>query len=271
MKQMMKKTGSTLVKNTAILFIPLAVYTLYNIYTLHFAPTETENLVAKVEEIQQQQPLLEYITHPGTQGKVILPDSSVVWLNSCPTLKTPAQFDSIGRHIELSGEAYFKVKSNKNWPMYIKANGVTTKVLGTEFNLSAYKNEATVKVTLVEGKVELVQKDSTTISMIPHEQVTIVNKLSGQVSRKRKIYDYESEMGWKEGYLVFNNTPMYDVVRKIERWYGVKFRHIDSQIMKYKFTGRFRDESVTAVLELLSLSSNISYELLNNNITLSQK
>lgn len=267
-KNTLAKASAIFIKIAAVLFLPLALYTLYNHYVTvpKILDNERKSLVAEIP--QQQQACLEYVTYSGIQGKVILPDSSEVWLNSCSRLKVPAQFDSVARYAELDGEAYFKVKSNKKWPMFVKTAGVTTKVLGTEFNLSAYNDDSAVKLTLVNGKVEMVKSDMSTIEMRPHEQITIFNDPSRKDIKKRDINDFESELAWREGYLVFNNTPMTDVMKKMERWYGVSFSPVSRQILKYNFTGRFKEESVTRVLDLLSISSNIKYKLENNIVTL---
>ena len=269
-KRILGRIASISVKAAAILFIPLAVYTLYNHYfgmQKRIDAALTSLIASHIP--QQHPPCLEYNTYSGMQGKILLPDSTEVWLNSCSTLKAPARFDSTSRYVELSGEAYFKVKSNKNWPMLIKTNDVVTRVLGTEFNLSAYNDDPAIKLTLINGKVELQQNENPAVTVKPHEQVIVYDNPQGNdVIRKKSIQNLENELAWKEGYLVFNNTPMADVIKKMERWYGVKFSPVSQKILKYNFTGRFKEESVTRVLDLLSISSNIRYRLNNNTVIL---
>ncbi len=264
------KAVSLFTKIAAILFIPLALYTVYcHCFGIpQFAAKGAGETIAEAVMPEQHPALVEYTTYSGMRGKIILPDSTEVWLNSCSALKAPARFDSTGRHIELSGEAYFKVKSNKEWPMFIKTNDVVTKVLGTEFNLSAYNNDPAVTLTLVNGKVELIKEDNSKISMKPNEQATIFNNRAKKDIIRRNMHDFENELAWRDGYLIFNNTPMSEVIKKIERWYGVKFSPTDSRILKYNFTGRFKEESVTQVLDLLSISSNIRYKINNSTVTL---
>ncbi len=262
---------SVFTRVAAILFIPLLLYTLYchRFGIPQFSEMSGKTAIAEAIH-PQQQALIEYTTYSGMRGKVILPDSTEVWLNSCSALKAPARFDSTGRHVELSGEAYFKVKSNKNWPMFIKTNDIVTKVIGTEFNLSAYSNDPAVTLTLVDGKVELIKKDESKITMKPNEQAVLFNNPSKKDIIRKDVQNFENALIWKEGYLVFNNTPMEDVIQKLERWYGVKFGPINSRILKYNFTGRFKEESVTRVLDLLSISSNIRYKINNSTVTLYQ-
>lgn len=254
-------------KAAAVLFIPVTVYALYH----HFNPrTEiVKEYISIVPQIPDQlDGGMEYITNPGVKGKVMLPDSSEVWVNSCSSLKVPSKFDSTARYIELSGEAYFKVKSHKHWPMYIKTpQGVVTKVLGTEFNLSAYNNDAVVKLTLVNGKVELIKNNKKAVQLLPNEQITIFNN-QPVAHKKEKIRDIEGDIAWKDGYLIFENTPMSDVIKKLERWYGVNVTIRSKEILDLNFTARFKSESVTQVLDLLKISSNIGYRIDKNRVIL---
>ncbi len=269
MRHRLKVATEFATRCAAILFIPLLAYTLYN-YN-YSRPDNYTVLPAEsgiTAEIPQQQPLMEYSTNSGVKGKVILPDSSEVWMNCCSSIKIPAQFSNAERYVELEGEAYFKVRSNSNWPMLIKSKGVTTKVLGTEFNLSAYNDDEIVKLTLVNGKVELQKKNAPKITLNPNEQAIIFDTPGKKSIKVRSSQGFANELAWKDGYLIFDNTPMIEVIKKMERWYGVNFQIPESDILKYKFTGRFKAESVTQVLDLLSISSNIRYRINKNSITL---
>ena len=80
--------------------------------------------------------------------------------------------------------------------------------------------------------------------------------------------ELDNSFAWKDGYLIFNNTPMDDVIKILERWYGVTFNPVNEVIGNYRFTARFKTESITRVLDLLSISSNIKYGINENIITL---
>ena len=209
----------------------------------------------------------EYHVNSGVKGFVDLPDGSRVWLNSSSSLKCPQKFDSLERVVEIEGEGYFEVVPNKDWPMYVKTSkGYGVKVTGTSFNLSSYSNDNKLVVTLIAGSVSIVHEENKSeIKLKPDEQITIVEKELPKLTKKANV---EYNTAWKKGYLLFDNTPMQEVIRKVERWYGVNVMVKDSSIMEYRFTANFRSESISQVLEILKLSSNIKYEIDKTDILL---
>ena len=258
-----------LVKIAAILFIPLCIYNISLLSTNQLFKYRSKKLVStQIYLPEQTQPCFEYVVNPGVKGKIILPDSSEVWLNSSSKVICPSEFDSTQRILELSGEAYFKVKHNSNWPMYIKTpKGVIVKVLGTEFNMSAYDNDLNFKLTLVSGKVELLrQSESEVINVRPMEQILIPDNKN--IQGKIAIADISYDTAWKEGYLVFDNSPISKKKKKMERWFGVHISVKDANLLDYNFTARFNSESLTQVLELMKISSKINYSIDKNNVAL---
>jgi hypothetical protein len=204
----------------------------------------------------------EYKVNPGVKGLIDLPDGSKVWLNSNSILKCPQQFDKDKRSLELTGEGYFVVESNEQWPMYIKTiSGYTVKVTGTEFNLSSYENDKAMKLTMVSGRVKLINELSKKeIDVNKLEEVTITN--NNQISVKgRNKANQILNTGWKDGLLLFDNTPMEEVLRKMERWYGVKIIVKDSTILNNRFTGEFESESLVQVLEFMKITSGIKFSV----------
>ena len=80
----------------------------------------------------------------------------------------------------------------------------------------------------------------------------------------------EYNTAWKDGYLLFENAPMGDVIKKLERWYGVHFEIKDTSLLNFRFTANFKSESITKVLEILKLSSNIGSKIDDTKITLTR-
>jgi hypothetical protein len=255
-----------IVKAAAILFIPLALYTIYE----QFLSTEDSELLSGTRVVipAQKQITMLYRVNAGVKGLVNLPDGSRVWLNSNSSLSCPDKFDSLSRIVELDGEGYFYVESNKDWPMYVKTKkGITVKVLGTEFNLSSYGNDNELKFTLVSGKATLIRESTNQeISVNIREEVIIPDDV--RISGKKGAAHIRLNTGWKDGLLIFEDTPMAEVVKKMERWYGVNFIIKDPDILSYCFTGTFSSESITQVLELLKITSNIGYSIKDKNVTL---
>lgn len=221
--------------------------------------------------IANQTPVMfKYVVNTGVKGIVDLPDGSKVWLNSSSYIICPQQFSGDVRELELEGEGYFEVVPNKEWPMLIKTSkNHSVKVTGTTFNLSAYSNDNKLVVTLISGEVSLINnKKRSEIKLSPKQELVVIEEKEAKLLDNPNI---SNKTAWKEGLLLFDNTSMDEVVKKMERWYGVNFIIKDSLIYDYRFTAKFRSESITQVLEILRLSSNIRYKIENTTITLAKK
>ena len=222
---------------------------------------QNEKLIA-IPELVQGESVLSYKVNPGVKGTIVLPDGSEVILNSASTLRTPARFENGKRVVELEGEGYFKVESNPDWPMYVRTSrGVTVKVTGTEFNLSTYSDDAALKLTLVRGKVSLLDEKSETEVVVREKEEVVVGARAQLEKPTRKTADMKLNTSWKDGYLVFDNTPIREVIKKMERWYGVDITVADARVMNNTFTASFRSESLQQVLTLLDITCSIKSKI----------
>ncbi len=255
----------------ASLFIPLLAYNVYQLYD-HFNLHKDIAVMAE-EQISYNLPhmdtsaMLKYSVNPGVKGFVSLPDGSKVWLNSNSEISFPAEFDSTARNVSLKGEAFFDVISDKSRPMFILCkNDVFVKVTGTKFNLTSYDNDSDIKLLLVSGNVNLIDRaNGRTFPVKPSEQIVVFDS---KMEKPYKVLpDIKSKTAWKDGYLIFDNTPMTEVVKRLERWYGVTVILKNEEISDYSFTATFKSESIFRVLEILYKSSNIKYEV-NDNVVI---
>lgn len=190
-------------------------------------------------------------TPRGGQFKLILPDKTSVWLNAESTLKFPTVFSGKTRIVELTGEAYFEVAKNAKMPFKVISGTTTTEVLGTHFNINAYKNESLTKTTLLEGSVKVSNtKDS--ILLNPNQQA-ITTSTSQKIEISKEI-DVDEVVAWKNGKFQFNNTDLQSIMRQLARWYDVEIVY-EGAIPKRAFTGKIsRDVTATQVLKILELS-----------------
>lgn len=260
----------SLVKIAAVLLIPIIAYSVCQYFSFRDRienMQEPSNTIASTIPVQNRS-TIDYTVNSGVKGIVELPDGSKVWLNSKSHLKAPSEFDSIFRMVELNGEGYFIVVSNKKWPMYVKTSkDITVKVTGTEFNLSSYENDSELKITLVSGNVTLIKERTKQVYAVnTMEELVIPDDV--KVKSHRGTADIHINTSWKDGDLVFENTPMSEVIKKIERWYGVNITINNPDILTYFFTANFNSESITQVLELLKITSNIRYSINKNNVRL---
>ena len=256
---------TALTQIAAVLFLPLCGYFIYDMLLDKERIGEFEHIAqsAFVNEIN-------YRVDRGVKGHILLADSTEVWLNSDSDLKVPATFDhSSERVVALSGEAYFVVKSDAEHPFYIKTpQDVLVKVTGTEFNLNAYAERPDIHLSLVKGSVELIKEnDNSPIEVAPNQEA-IVGKQERVVSSSvKKVAD---KSVWKEGTLKFVGTPMKEMIPRLERWYGVQINVSSRAVYDAVFTATFKEESITQVLDLLGITSNIKYSINNNQVILSK-
>ena len=263
-----KKLLPAIVSIAAALFLPLLGGAIYLYVDRQNAIESYENATRRIEVLTAQNPgSITYIANPGTKSNVVLPDSSIVRLNGESRLIVPQVFDAKVRELFLSGEGYFEVRHNEDWPMVIHtAKDVSVKVLGTTFDLSAYENDANVKLTLIEGKVILTEEKAHIHHEVkPHQEISIKDRSEAEgadiPAPEIKRADIKKNTGWVNGDLIFDNTPMPEVVKQLERWYGVNIHVTDDNILNYRFTATFTTESITRVLDLLKFSSMLDYEI----------
>ncbi len=223
-------------------------------------------------------------TERGLKGKVILPDSSVVWLNSDSKIEYPEEFDDDCRRVHFDGEGYFQVKKNSARPMVISTSkGMNLKVLGTSFHIKSYSNDDDEQTTLFLGKVEVFKVFidqnrkvvSQTVKLEPLESISFADrnndsKTTNQIISSSKK-DTLSKVAWKNGDLLFDHTSMEEVVKMMERWYGGKIVVRDESIFNYKFSAVFSSESMTQVLDFIKFTMPIDYTISDNVVYLKKR
>ncbi len=210
-----------------------------------------------------------YLTIPrGGQFFVKLSDGTQVWLNSESQLKYPVAFiEGEIRQVELVyGEAYFDVSpstAHKGAKFKVQNNVQEVEVLGTEFNIKAYRDEANVYTTLVEGKVVVSALNKTKILM-PNEQLNLNLSNKSILSSSVDVYRVIS---WKEGVFSFKNKPLKDMMKVISRWYDIKVVFANETLKDITFNGSLDKKlSIEEVLSIIAGSNNISYEINNKTI-----
>jgi len=193
----------------------------------------------------------------GSRVSFNLPDGTTGMLNSGSKLSYSLPF-ARNRRIMFEGEAWFEVKHDAKHPFEISVAETTEiKVLGTSFNLSAYKSDKYVEVVLNDGKIEFQDKScNKKILLSPSEKLLFQNN-SANIS----TVDPAKYKAWTEGKLVFRNDPMSEVVRRIERWYNVEINLDNSDLDKYTFHATFENDNLEDVLKFMAMISPITYKI----------
>lgn len=193
----------------------------------------------------------------GARVSFNLPDGSKGMLNSGSNLTYTTPFNS-NRQVKLEGEAWFEVTRDEQNPFEISSGGSTINVLGTKFNVMAYPEESYIEVVLEEGKVEFLDNaHANAITILPSERLV---SRSGKITKS--VTDPLKFKAWTKGRMVFNNDPMAEVARRIERWYNVQVVLADKELEKYSFRGTFEDDKLEEVFRLLSMTSPIRYKII---------
>jgi len=212
----------------------------------------------KVSVIKPQQ-LSVYSVPMGSHSKLVLFDGTEVNLNSGSSLTYSNEYNSGTRRVTLTGEGFFKVKSDKKHPFIVKTVDFEVEATGTQFNICAYENDSFSKATLAEGKIALrTFKSNQTFKIIPGERFKLNRS---ENTYNQSIVDVESELAWKNGEFIFKSIPFPELVKRLERWYDVKLFWSGKRLESYSYTGRFKNqETIWQVLDALKLTSPISYQ-----------
>ncbi|MCD6597605.1 MAG: FecR domain-containing protein [Bacteroidales bacterium] len=202
---------------------------------------------------------------PGSKLRTVLPDGTVVWLNSGSTLKYPQSFSCKNRQAILTGEAYFDVKPDRLHPFLIKTEGLDLNVIGTSFNVMAYPDEKNISVTLEEGRISVENPGSgKNISRLcflePKEQI-VFQKETGTAGISNVNTDQFTS--WKDGRLIFRNNTLDFIFNRLERWYNTEIEIVGvGNLPQVPYTLTIEDETIIQVLEYLSVASGLSYEVI---------
>jgi transmembrane sensor len=187
-------------------------------------------------------------TAKGETYGMVLSDGSKVWLNSQSSLRYPVAFTGDERRVEITGEAYFEVATQRKLPFVVSLNGMEVEVLGTIFNINSYTDEDAVKTTLLEGKVKVSNGGS--LTMLMTGQQAILNKQTQKLDKLENV-DVEEAVAWRFGYFQFHDADLKTVLRQIARWYDVDVEY-KGDIPLRKFEGKIpRNSNLSQVLAVL--------------------
>ncbi|MBC9912939.1 FecR family protein [Chitinophaga varians] len=201
----------------------------------------------------------EIATPRGGQYRVVLQDGSKVWLNAASSLRYPATFTGSTRTVELTGEAYFEIAGNARQPFIVHTPSQQVEVLGTHFNVNAYEENACTQTTLLEGRVR-VSAGRNGLILRPGEQASLYHQ--GALSKAPA--DANAAVAWKNGYFIFNDTYLTEVLQQLCRWYDVEADLKSVPNMHYNGVIP-RNVPLSKALEMLEFTGGVKFNV-NNNI-----
>ena len=197
----------------------------------------------------------------GQISKVILPDSSVVWLNSGTRITYDNGFAVDNREINLTGQAFFQVTKNKKIPLRVFSGNLEVKVLGTRFDVDAYPENKSVNVVLESGKIELLH---TRDDRFRHELVAGEMAQCDMASQKVSLtkVSHKEFTSWKEGILIFRDEPMPSVIARLQRRYNITIEVRDPEVYRAVFTATIKNETLDEIFRSISYACSVRYKII---------
>ncbi|MBS1603919.1 MAG: DUF4974 domain-containing protein [Bacteroidetes bacterium] len=219
----------------------------------------------------------------GKKSMLLLADGTKVWLNAGSRLVYPRLFSGKTREVQLEGEAFFDVADRAHQPFFVHAGKITVRVLGTRFDVKAYREDEKVAATLISGKIQVIMNDDPEkmILLSPHEKLTVVNggAKGGAIVENELRYQVQllpqadrteavAETSWMDNKMVFTNESFEDVALQLERRYAVHVEFGDEGLKHEHVSGVFEKETLEQALDILKMTTKFNYQIDSNRVRL---
>ncbi|GAA3990495.1 FecR family protein [Mucilaginibacter dorajii] len=231
---------------------------------------------------RQKTVALDYATVPkGARRKLVLSDSSIVWLNADSKLSYPEHFGNHSREITLSGEAYFEIKHDASRPFTVHTNNIDIRVLGTVFDVKAYPSDPQVEASLIRGSVRVTinngSRSGQQVMLRPNQKFVLSDVSQADGKKENTAVDPQNmvketaasqlvkETGWRNNSLSFENERLADLAPRLERWFDIKFVIQKPEMNNLRFTGTLDNASLETVMQALMLSGHFNYRKEGDN------
>lgn len=196
----------------------------------------------------------------GQHVEIRLADGSKVWLNSGSTLTFPSKFNGKKRMVELDGEGFFEVKSDKEHPFIVSTSKYQVKAVGTSFNIYDYQDSPQFEAALLNGKVEVTTnaKKSSVVILTPNQRAALC-----QGVLKVKPIENANNYLWRKGILYFNE-PLLEVFDKLQEYYDIEFQIRNSSLTRKSpyCTGKFRaKDGLEHIIRVLKETNHFDYQI----------
>ena len=235
----------------AVLFLPLVA-----LFVWQQMRISQDDLLVETMEVR---------TNPGMTTRLTLPDGTLVYLNSGSVLSYPSRFVEETRSVSLSGEAYFEVAKDPQHRFIVNTPQQSAiEVYGTHFNVEAYEGDTHITTTLTEGKVGFLYREGTSLkrTLLSPGQKLVYDVVTQDLTRYKT--SGKSELSWKDGKIIFDNTPLPEALHMLGKRFNVDFIVKNPGLNKNCFTGTFTTQRLEKILKYFELSSRIRWRYLND-------
>ncbi|WP_340105983.1 FecR family protein [Rhodohalobacter sp. 8-1] len=201
-------------------------------------------------------------TEKGEKARITFSDGTKVVLNSASSIRFPQEFSGAKREVYLKGEAYFEVAHDSDHPFIVYAHDAEVQVLGTEFNVQAWRDDGSVEVVVREGKVSVgsLNSDLKEPARVILTDGLYTNIKNGKAPGPAKEVNVKNRLIWTHGGLHFENAPFSKVIRDLERRFNVEFTVVDEELMDISYTGIFIYAELDEVIAVIAASMDFEYD-----------
>jgi transmembrane sensor len=255
-------TYRTKVKYRFLLISKIAASLLLLVSVWYFFNNATPVSKDQISEIKTN----EKHNPAGQKSRIFLPDGSTVWLNADSKVSYPEKFTDEKREVILNGEAFFEIVKNQDIPFIVRTGKVSTIVLGTAFNVKAFDDDPVTQVALQSGKVKVEFNDNeqTYVMFLDPGDALTYNK--SESSAKKNKFEEERLLSWKDGFIVFRDADLDEIVSTLSRWYGVQFEIKNRDNESWSYTGSFDNAILENVMKSISFTKEFSYTINQKNV-----
>lgn len=216
-----------------------------------------------------------YLTSVAPEGSIsqtILPDGTMIYLNAGSEIKYDVNTNSKTREVFINGEAWFDVERNEKRPFIVHTPYYDVKVLGTQFNVKTYEDEENVITTLEEGSIRVLSTDKLKLEeeliLKPGEQL-VYNKTEQKLHRQK--VETRLFTSWKDNKLIFLDMSFSDLVKLLERKYGVDIEVADQSILAGHYSGTIKNETILEILNIIQHTHPIKYKIQGQKVIIQKK
>lgn len=219
------------------------------------------------DTIEEKITVLHSVSHPGGNKKVILSDSSIVWLKGNSSIFYSKEFSDEARNVKLTGEALFEIAKDADRPFIIECGGLKATVLGTSFNIKS--NEDDIEVFVLTGKVALSSEGSSEDLIVHPNEKAVYHTAGNQLAKVKAQEDERAiKIAGTQYSMRFSATRMKEIVRRIEGKFDVRVFLSDEKLNNCTITADFTDQSLDRTLNMISQTLGIEYKIEDNQVTL---
>ncbi len=229
-----------------------------------------ETIEAKKDTKNEKTQFNQLFVPYGKTTSIVMSDGSKLWVNSGSRVIYPAAFEANKREIFVEGEIYLEVARNEKTPFIVKTDLLEINVLGTSFNISAYKNDADQSVVLATGSVSIRELNKKEVTTIKPNQKYSFEKSSNTFSLQ--TVDVMNYISWKYGFLIFYKDNLSNVLRKVERYYNIPLNYNVEGANLKTISGKLDlKENIEETFRIISIAAPIEYEIGDDQIKISVK